>query len=678
MSLLEEHYKNEAKDADKTIKKAMPIGAGVTSFTPIGPAAVAIYKAIWNKNRNKHREYAKEKEREFKAIMVKYQSNPNLSIPITEADYLQSCLAYADSKRPNTNYTNPKGVLIDAALMVVGVAAIVIGVIFPPAEAAGWTIVATAVAGTIGAIAGAVDMAYKDSSMKKDAQKANRESSNRILKELNQAKEEQSNALTNTIIYAKYDIYAHQAIFLQGRAGTHEHNPTTAYDANKGLLGNKSDGEDIDKQIMLRSHADKAGNRGYYNNLMQVDMPLKTQWIDYKAMQERQVQILQKKNDIFMDFMREMVDTGWGAKRLHWQSVGVSDEIAQKQDRIHKQWIQPHAQNALNCDFLDKMQYYCKAVRLGLFAKKSYTKEELKNIKMQQQLEMIQNWNKVESIEKRKKYEQIEIAWLFAGLIIEWWENLKENVLPSLYDKIQLQVPPRYVKMDYQNFFRNFYNEIDKDFKKQVGLYLNTFKKQLYAETIPWRKDTTIFFDTQKPTMINGDLVLSEPLYNIGFLSYSMNTDGKNVYDKNYLGIWNNLQASQDYLNKNPYYYNYPDSYKLSIVESMQTAWIPAIDLKNLELDKYSESLLSANWTTQGLESFDWEQYDYETLATLGEEAQGRRIEREMQEEALALAQKQQDLLALQEATINSLEKQAIERGLLDKTQEERKGDKDS
>ena len=88
------------------------------------------------------------------------------------------------------------------------------------------------------------------------------------------AKEQQSYALTNMMIYGEYAIYANGSIYNQGAAGAGQNfSPTIAFDTTKGLRGDiQRDG--LDEQIMGRVGGDLAGGQNFHSNIMNLDIPL--------------------------------------------------------------------------------------------------------------------------------------------------------------------------------------------------------------------------------------------------------------------------------------------------------------------------------------------------------------------------------------------------------------------
>lgn len=167
------------------------------------------------------------------------------------------------------------------------------------------------------------------------------------------AKEQQSYALTNMMIYGEYAIYANGSIYNQGAAGAGQNfSPTIAFDTTKGLRGDiQRDG--LDEQIMGRVGGDLAGGQNFHSNIMNLDIPLAKFELDINKVQEALFQRYYKIQKLIASAFSELADAAFNADG---NAQRVYNVVAENLTDGTKK-------NLYDTDFLNKMKNYNRNLR---------------------------------------------------------------------------------------------------------------------------------------------------------------------------------------------------------------------------------------------------------------------------------------------------------------------------
>lgn len=164
--------------------------------------------------------------------------------------------------------------------------------------------------------------------------------------------EQQSNALTNLIIYGGYEIYANGSIFKQGQSGSESFCFDKAFDGTKGLRGDLSRDE-LTEQIHSRIGANAAGGVNFHSNLLSVDFPLKSFDLSKDALQDALINRYRLAMDILAAAFVELNNYDFNAN-------GRAGEVYNQKLELY---TRPTKRTIYQNDFLDKLKNYNKDLR---------------------------------------------------------------------------------------------------------------------------------------------------------------------------------------------------------------------------------------------------------------------------------------------------------------------------
>lgn len=221
-----------------------------------------------------------------------------------------------------------------------------------------------------------------------------------------------SEALTQNIIYTKYDIYATGDIYNAGMAGDmNTFNPQKAYDANKGILGQNipDDDDEISDKIMKRAHASEAGNIAYTTSLLSTPTQAASdKGIDYGVIKETYQNYL----EVDLNEMNAVFG------RLFEAGFGLRSPAATIYQNAYNYFVGINKTRIDSAKFLEQMQSYRNAVMPEFDFKTFYRDETAQRMsEFSVLIDLINEWDSEEEINEREQMEEMELVYYIINKI---------------------------------------------------------------------------------------------------------------------------------------------------------------------------------------------------------------------------------------------------------------------
>lgn len=162
----------------------------------------------------------------------------------------------------------------------------------------------------------------------------------------------QSNALTNLMVYAAYEIYANGGIFKMGSAGSETFSHSIALDTTKGLRGDLQRDENAEK-IHSRVGGDAAGGVYFHSKNLNVDFPLASYNLTADDFND---QLINK----YRTTLKLLADAFVELNNLDFNANGEAQRVYNlKAER----YTRPIKNSIYQNDFLEKLKNYNKNLR---------------------------------------------------------------------------------------------------------------------------------------------------------------------------------------------------------------------------------------------------------------------------------------------------------------------------
>lgn len=162
----------------------------------------------------------------------------------------------------------------------------------------------------------------------------------------------QSNALTNLMVYAAYEIYANGGIFKMGSAGSETFSHSLALDTTKGLRGDLQRDENAEK-IHSRVGGDAAGGVYFHSKNLNVDFPLASYNLTADDFND---QLINK----YRTTLKLLADAFVELNNLDFNANGEAQRVYNlKAER----YTRPIKNSIYQNDFLEKLKNYNKNLR---------------------------------------------------------------------------------------------------------------------------------------------------------------------------------------------------------------------------------------------------------------------------------------------------------------------------
>lgn len=184
----------------------------------------------------------------------------------------------------------------------------------------------------------------------------------------------QSNALTNLMVYAAYEIYANGGIFKMGSAGSETFSHSIALDTTKGLRGDLQRDENAEK-IHSRVGGDAAGGVYFHSKNLNVDFPLASYNLTADDFND---QLINK----YRTTLKLLADAFVELNNLDFNANGEAQRVYNlKAER----YTRPTKNSIYQNDFLEKLKNYNKNLRADfnwasdkMFATKKQSSSDIK------------------------------------------------------------------------------------------------------------------------------------------------------------------------------------------------------------------------------------------------------------------------------------------------------------
>lgn len=263
-----------------------------------------------------------------------------------------------------------------------------------------------------------------------------------------QNKRLQSDVLSSNIIFSKYDIYATNRIYTQGRAGDlNSFNPVRAYDANKGILGQNVKDE-LDKVADFtqgRAHTELAGNEGFAQSMIGANFGLEKARLDYEMFKNNAQNVLNDRLYKLNEGFAELLDAGFG----------IVIDVNKTYNDMFARLINPLKTQMSSAQFLKEMQSYSLGAKHTfdfLFFK---DKGEQKKSAMEGFLSVMLDWDSEQSKRERAKWSD---------------ERLLEAVVEQQIVQMSVFFDDVYAGGEYEYYDLRYSNPPLKTRKEQIEL----------------------------------------------------------------------------------------------------------------------------------------------------------------------------------------------------------------
>lgn len=238
----------------------------------------------------------------------------------------------------------------------------------------------------------------------------------------------QSNALTNLMVYAAYEIYANGGIFKMGSAGSETFSHSIALDTTKGLRGDLQRDENAEK-IHSRVGGDAAGGVYFHSKNLNVDFPLASYNLTADDFND---QLINK----YRTTLKLLADAFVELNNLDFNANGEAQRVYNlKAER----YTRPIKNSIYQNDFLEKLKNYNKNLRADfnwasdkMFATKKQSSGDIKGALGQ--IESLETFFADESLSDEFKAEYyIDIL----VMLLDFLEDFCDfKYFASIYNKI--------------------------------------------------------------------------------------------------------------------------------------------------------------------------------------------------------------------------------------------------
>lgn len=176
-----------------------------------------------------------------------------------------------------------------------------------------------------------------------------------------------SDTLTNTLIYAPYEIYPKGAIYNDNQLGGQNTNfrYTEPYDAMKGINADFKPQNEAEEMSYNRYQKKDAGNISYMSETLKQDLPLASSLDN-----QRQGMIIDE------CYNARVIKTSKGFQKMleqgYGMGVGDPDTFTNTWKKLDKATIKPFQSNKCQLDFLEKNRAYQKGLLRDFFTQELY------------------------------------------------------------------------------------------------------------------------------------------------------------------------------------------------------------------------------------------------------------------------------------------------------------------
>lgn len=430
-----------------------------------------------------------------------------------------------------------------------------------------------------------------------------------------QAAKERSNTITTLMIYGKYEIYAGNSIYNQGRAGSalgggdNSYTPSSAYDPTRGIRGDLSvANKEVDDHINYRAHTKLAGNRDFLQSMLGVDFPLQNSNLNYNLNDEQtQTNINNRLSEINAGF-GELIDAQAGLEYTH--SVDITSNPAKAYERIIKYEMGFYKAKLHTNDFLRRQEYY----KNGQYANFEYLyfreESEQRESAMKNFIALVNDWDSKESQALRAQMSEKELVKAVIEMMIYSLEVVVDMLDGNVYEyRVELGYNKEIIMAEYKaqlneknGILQYFSPEFAKSALEVKTLFnyliawfdkssLDTYNKQLEP---PFSQDTINRYNT------------------IEQISYSILKSQNSIYK--------NIEQNFKLKILNFFPPNTPQEYKTLIQQEVKFNYdkylfygnIIALESEGIS-EEFFKSLCSYKWDTR-LDNVDLSKYTLEDL----------------------------------------------------------------
>lgn len=282
-----------------------------------------------------------EKKAELFAIARKYRLTKDTkptwivddSVYFTFESFEYDAKNYADMKYAHTAYVSGYvGIIVAGVITIVSS---IIGVLAAPVSGgtslyAAWSAGTIATSLVVGLTLGSVAIGLTGMFIVRDIQNSSTRAKNQAqfneyrasASMFKEAALERSNTIANLMIYAKYEIYASNSIYNQGRAGdcfeNNTYTPSQAYDPTRGMRGDLAqDTKPFDDALQYRAHTNLGGNRDFMQHMIGTDFPLQQVRTNYAQANTQISQNMDSRLAEINEGFGELIDAGAGLSYRH-------------------------------------------------------------------------------------------------------------------------------------------------------------------------------------------------------------------------------------------------------------------------------------------------------------------------------------------------------------------------